>query len=54
MRKIITVYPETIAQLRKRYSRNRKLIEKGKPIEEAPKFSYMTITGEPYEKKQIQ
>jgi hypothetical protein len=51
MRKIITVYPETIAQLRQRYSRNRKLIKQGKPIEGAPKFSYMTITGEPYESK---
>jgi len=50
-RRIIIGYPETIPQLRKRYSRNRKLIEQGKPIEVAPKYTYLAITGEPYESK---
>jgi len=54
MRKIITGYPETIAQLRKRYSRNRKRIEQGKlsEFEPAPSYSYMAITGEPYDKRE--
>ena len=53
-RKIITGYPETIAQLRKRYSRNRKRIEQGKlsEFEQAPSYSYMAITGEPYDKRE--
>ena len=53
-RKIITGYPETIAQLRKRYSRNRKRIEQGKlaEFEPAPKYQYMAITGEPYDKRE--
>lgn len=48
-RKIITGYPETIAQLRKRYSRNRKRIEQGKlsEFEPAPKYQYMAVTREP-------
>ena len=53
-RKIITGYPETIPQLRKRYSANRKLIEQGKAdeIKSAPSYSYMAVTGEPYDKKE--
>jgi hypothetical protein len=48
-RKIITGYPETIAQLRKRYSRNRKRIEQGKlsEFEPAPKYQYLAVSREP-------
>jgi len=54
-RKIITGYPETIPQLRKRYSANRKLIEQGRAdeIKSAPSYSYKSISGEPYEKTKI-